>query len=110
MDPTPHSSGSTACVFLADNGLPNLNLWTRQFKGCIRETYGLRGFEAAVTGTVEVRDDDIVLVADGARLLLSQKERFNGTRLLEVRMQSRRKRPTRTTNLSNQRHQVALDE
>jgi galactose oxidase len=67
VDPIPHNSGSTASVFLADNGLPNLDLWTRQFKGYVRETYGLRGFEAAVTGTVEVRDNGIVLAVDGVR-------------------------------------------
>ena len=67
VDPIPHSSGSTASVFLANNGLPNLDLWTRQFKGFVRETYGLRGFEATVSGTVEVRNNGIVVVSDGVR-------------------------------------------
>jgi galactose oxidase len=67
VDPIPHASGSTASVFLADNGLPDLDLWTKEFKNRVRETYALRGFEAAVTGTVERRENGIVLAGDGVR-------------------------------------------
>lgn len=54
-------------MFLANNGLPNLDLWTKEFKGYVRDTYGLRGFEAVVTGMVEVRGNSIVLAVDSAR-------------------------------------------
>ncbi|KAF2649988.1 copper radical oxidase [Lophiostoma macrostomum CBS 122681] len=67
VDPIPHASGSTASVFLKDAGLPNLDLWTKQFHSYVRETYSLRGFEATLTGTVAVRDNSIVLAADEAR-------------------------------------------
>lgn len=67
VDPMPHASGSTASVFLENNGLPDLSLWTRQFKGYVRESYGLRGYEAAVTGSVEVRDNALVLLGEGMR-------------------------------------------
>jgi galactose oxidase len=67
VDPMPHTSGSTASVFLSDNGLPDLNLWTNQFQDRLRETYGLRGFEAAIVGTVEKRDGTLVLAAEGVR-------------------------------------------
>lgn len=67
VDPIAHMSGSTASVFLADNGLPDLELCKRLFKGFVSDTYVLRGFEVAVTGTVGVRDNTLVLLSEGMR-------------------------------------------
>ncbi|QDS77826.1 hypothetical protein FKW77_006127 [Venturia effusa] len=67
VDPVPHMSGSTASVFLEDNGLPDIVSWTKEFKSYVRQTYVLRGFEAVVSGTVEKRDDTIVLLSEGMR-------------------------------------------
>lgn len=67
VDPIAHGSGSTASVFLLDNTLPNLNLWTEELKALVRDTYGLRGYEAAVVGKVEARDGSLYLVADDSR-------------------------------------------
>jgi hypothetical protein len=61
VDPIPHRSGSTASVFLKDDGLPDLNLWTKQFHDYVRETYGLRGFEMALIGIPEKRDNGFIL-------------------------------------------------
>lgn len=67
---TCHSSrfkrGSTTSVFLSDNSLPDLDLWTSSFNELVRDTYHLRGYEAAIIGTVEVRDKGVVIIADGA--------------------------------------------
>jgi hypothetical protein len=68
VDPIPHSSGFTASVYMPDNGLPDFARWTEQFKAELRQSYGLRGFEADLIGTVERREgDNIVLVAEGVR-------------------------------------------
>jgi len=65
VDPIPHASGSTASVFLAENTLPDLELWTQQFKGYVDGTYGLRGFEAAIKGKVERRNNGLVVIPVG---------------------------------------------
>jgi hypothetical protein len=68
VDPIPHASGSTASVFLPDNRLPNIGNWTTEFRRLLQASYGLRGFEAAITGTVEKRDNGkLVIVAEGDR-------------------------------------------
>lgn len=67
VDPIPHRSGSTASVYLIDNNVPDLDIWTRQFKELVRDTYSLRGYEAAVLGRVEARDGELVLLADDPR-------------------------------------------
>jgi galactose oxidase len=67
VDPIPHASGSTASVFLADPGLPDLDVWSNQFNDAVRDVYGLRGFEAALTGTVEASGDSLMLVSEGLR-------------------------------------------
>jgi hypothetical protein len=65
VDPIPHASGSTASVYLADNSLPDLDLWSRQFKSIVNEIYGLRGFEADVSGQVEQVHNGIALIISG---------------------------------------------
>ncbi|TID17748.1 DUF1929 domain-containing protein [Venturia nashicola] len=71
VDPIAHMSGSTASVFLEDNRLPDLELWTRIFKAFVRDTYILRGFEAVITGIPEIQDKTLVLRGEGMRSEIS---------------------------------------
>ncbi|MDY7101070.1 MAG: galactose oxidase-like domain-containing protein [Actinomycetota bacterium] len=65
--PVPNSGASTAEVFLRNAGLPALGLWARQFEAVVGGTYGLRGVEVTVEGSVIERDGALVLAAAPTR-------------------------------------------
>jgi galactose oxidase len=44
---------STTTVFLADDRLPDLDLWRREFAHVANASYSLRGVEVTLTGAVE---------------------------------------------------------
>jgi hypothetical protein len=44
---------STATVFLADDRLPDLDLWRREFANVANASYSLRGVEVTMAGPVE---------------------------------------------------------
>ncbi len=67
VDPIPHASSSSASVYLENGGLPDLDRWSSQFQDYVHKAYGLRGFEATLTGVVEARDNAFLLVGDGQR-------------------------------------------
>jgi galactose oxidase len=67
VDPVPDGAASTATLYLTDNGLPSLNRWENQFREMVHQTYELRGVEVTLTGTVETRNDMLVLVGDDPR-------------------------------------------
>jgi hypothetical protein len=61
VNPAPNTHDSTAQVFLADWGIPPLDRWTEQFQHRVNGTYQLRGFEAAVRGTVTRAGGELLL-------------------------------------------------
>ena len=67
VDPIPDGDSSTATVYLEDDGLPALDLWDEQFQRMVRQAYQLRGVEVTLTGTIEERNDVLVLAGDGRR-------------------------------------------
>ena len=67
VDPIPDGEGSTATVFLADDGLPPLELWRQQFQQIVNDSYTLRGVEVTISGRVETRDGNLFLARDRAR-------------------------------------------
>jgi len=67
VDPIPDGDSSTATVHLEDDGLPALDRWEDQFQQVVRQAYRLRGFEVTLTGTVETRNDGLVLAGEGRR-------------------------------------------
>jgi hypothetical protein len=67
VDPIPDGDSSTATVYLHDDGLPALGHWSDQFREMVRQTYELRGVEVTLTGTVEARNDVLVLAGEGRR-------------------------------------------
>jgi hypothetical protein len=67
VDPIPDGDSSTATVYLEDDVLPALDRWDDQFQRIVRQAYQLRGVEVTLTGTVEERDDVLVLTGDGRR-------------------------------------------
>ena len=71
VDPIPDGDSSTATVYLHDDGLPALGHWSDQFREMVRQTYELRGVEVTLTGTVEARNDVLVLAGKAADLQLS---------------------------------------
>ena len=70
VDPIPHGSSSTATIYLANDGLPALDRWGDQFRALVRQTYELRGIEATLTGTVEARDNVLLLTGGGQRFVV----------------------------------------
>jgi hypothetical protein len=67
VDPIPDGDGSTATVYLEDDGLPALDHWDDQFRRMVHQTYELRGVEVTLTGTIEARNDAFVLAGEGRR-------------------------------------------
>jgi len=67
VDPIPDGDGSTATVYLEDDGLPALDHWDDQFRRMVHQTYELRGVEVTLTGTIEARNDVLVLAGEGRR-------------------------------------------
>jgi hypothetical protein len=67
VDPIPDGDSSMATVYLEDDGLPALDRWDDQFRRIVRQAYQLRGVEVTLTGTIEERDDVLVLTGDGRR-------------------------------------------
>ena len=67
VDPIPDGDTSTATVYLEDNGLPVLDRWEDRFREMVHETYELRGVEVTLTGTIETRNNMLVLVGDDRR-------------------------------------------
>jgi hypothetical protein len=68
VDPIPDGDRSTATVYLEDDGLPALDHWDDQFRRMVHQTYELRGVEVTLTGTIEARNDAVVLAGEGHRL------------------------------------------
>jgi galactose oxidase len=52
---------STAELFLSTNGLPNLDVWQRQFSAMANGSYDFRGVEVALDGLVTVQGDHLIL-------------------------------------------------
>jgi galactose oxidase len=67
VDPIPDGDRATATLYLEDDRLPALDHWDHQFRQMVRETYQLRGVEVTLTGTVEARNDMLVLVGQDDR-------------------------------------------
>ena len=67
VDPIPDGDRSTATIYLEDDRLPALDHWSDQFRQMVRDTYLMRGVEVSLKGTVEARDDVLVMVAEGRR-------------------------------------------
>ena len=67
VDPIPDGDSSTATVYLEDDRLPALNHWDDQFRRMVHQTYELRGVEVTLTGTIEARNDVLVLAGEGRR-------------------------------------------
>lgn len=61
VDPIPDGQASTGTVFLADDRLPSLDRWREQFRSIVNESYTIRGIEVTLTGTIEVRDEELFL-------------------------------------------------
>ncbi len=51
----PNSQDSTAYLYLAHDGLPDLDLWSTEFAHIANGTHYLRGVEITVSGTLEMR-------------------------------------------------------
>jgi galactose oxidase len=67
VDPIPDGDRSTATVYLEDDGLPVLDHWDDQFQRMVHQTYQLRGVEVTLMGTIEARNDALVLAGQGRR-------------------------------------------
>ena len=67
VDPIPDGPASTGTVFLADDGLPSLDRWRDQFSSIVNESYTIRGIEVTLTGTIEVRDEVLILIGSKVR-------------------------------------------
>jgi galactose oxidase len=55
-----NAKDSTAELFLSTNGLPNLDVWQRQFSAMAKGSYDFRGVEVALDGTVSVQGDHLI--------------------------------------------------
>jgi galactose oxidase len=62
VTPYADAEDSTAEVFLADHGLPDLDAWPAELARSANGSYAFRGVEVTVDGTVERHGDDLVLV------------------------------------------------
>ena len=67
VDPIPDAGSSTATVYLEGDGLPALDHWDDQFRKMVHQAYELRGVEVTLTGTIETRNDVLVLIGEGRR-------------------------------------------
>ena len=67
VDPIPDVDDSTATVFLEDERLPRLDLWSAQFQRVVNGSYALRGVEVSLEGAIETRDRQLFLVGSGRR-------------------------------------------
>jgi galactose oxidase len=67
VDPIPDADNSTATLYLEDDRLPALDHWDDQFREMVHQTYELRGVEVTLTGTIETRNEALVLAGDGRR-------------------------------------------
>ena len=67
VDPIPDGDSSTATVYLEDDGLPALDHWDDQFRRMVHQAYELRGVEVTLTGTIEARNQVLVLAGEGRR-------------------------------------------
>jgi hypothetical protein len=67
VSPIASADDSTAEVFLGDDRLPALVLWTEQFNRIVDGRYVLRGVEMTLHGAVSALDGGIVLAGAGRR-------------------------------------------
>ena len=58
---------STATVFLADDRLPDLDVWRREFAQIANASYTLRGIEMTLSGAVEQTNGVLRLVCNTSR-------------------------------------------
>lgn len=58
---SPDSRNSTVKVVLAEDTLPDPDQWAKTFKEMVDQVYIFRGIEVTVSGTVEQKDDHLVL-------------------------------------------------
>jgi len=61
--PVPNAQDSTAFVYLAHEGLPDLDAWPAQFAGIANGTHLFRGVEITVTGTIHAQAGDSLQMA-----------------------------------------------
>jgi hypothetical protein len=61
--PIANADDSTADVFLADRGLPDLRQWPEQFAKWANRSYDFRGVEVTLSGTVREQDGHVVLIS-----------------------------------------------
>ena len=102
VDPIPDADRSTAILYLQDDRLPALDHWDDQFREMVHQTYELRGVEVTLTGTIETRNDALVLAGEGHRPLvelipLDPGERSSGIWQHQARKPPNRARRRRTT-------------
>jgi galactose oxidase len=79
---TPDAYNCTAIVYLKTAGLPDVDQWTEQFKATVGRLYVFRGVEATVEGSVEQKEDGLVMRIPGleqpvALLPLQHKLQWN---------------------------------
>jgi galactose oxidase len=67
VSPVPDVDDSTAEVFLDHDGIPGLDTWHEQFSRIANGTYELRGVEVTLLGRVELREEQLHLVAGAGR-------------------------------------------
>jgi hypothetical protein len=65
--PIPNAEDSTAYVYLKRDGLPDLDLWPDQFAKFANGSYGFRGVEMTLQGSIEEDNGLLTLAADSAR-------------------------------------------
>jgi galactose oxidase len=61
----PDNYNCTATVRLKHKGLPDPGRWVSQFKSIVGESYGFRGIELTVVGSIVRKDNHLVLQAPG---------------------------------------------
>jgi len=79
---TPDGYNCTAVVHLKTAGLPDVDQWTEQFNAMVGRLYVFRGVEATVEGSVEQKDEGLVMRIPGleqrvALLPLEHKLQWN---------------------------------
>jgi hypothetical protein len=71
VQPIANSEDSTASVYLNHVGLPDIEQWPDQFASTANGSYGFRGVEVTVTGTVERQNGHLFLQGNDVRPAIS---------------------------------------
>jgi hypothetical protein len=94
VDPIPNAEDSTADVYLDHQGLPNLELWPKQFEQIANGSYEFRGIEVAVEGKLRRANGDLQLLEASSGISILLQPLDLGTK---VQWDRERKRPKSAT-------------